>query len=127
MRFSLRLLRNMMVCALALVAGSAWAQSGSGDLAGRVTDAGGAVIAGAKVTVRSLTAVGVETQTQTTEAGDYAVTSLRPGVYTVRVEAEGFATVERTGVTIKTGVRSRVDVELRAGAADQVVNVSADA
>ncbi|WP_245632209.1 TonB-dependent receptor domain-containing protein [Edaphobacter aggregans] len=115
-----------MVCALAVVAGSAWAQSGSGDLAGRVTDAGGAVVAGARVTVRSLS-LRVETQTQTTEAGDYAVTSLRPGVYTVRVEAEGFATVDRAGVTVKTGVRSRVDIELRAGAADQVVNVSADA
>ena len=117
----------MTVCALLLVAGNAWAQSGSGDLAGRVTDAGGAVVTGAKVTVRSLSSAGVETQTQTTEAGDYAVTSLRPGVYTVRVEAEGFATVERAGVTVKTGVRARVDVELRAGAAGQVVNVSADA
>ena len=39
------------------------------------------------------------------------MTSLRPGVYTVRVEAAGFATLERAGVTMKTGQRERVDLD----------------
>lgn len=106
---------------------SAAAQSGSGDMAGMITDASGAVIGGAKIVVKSEAAEGVEVRTEATSSGDYAVTSLRPGVYTVRVEAAGFTTVERAGITIKTGERQRVDVALRAGESGQVVNVTADA
>jgi Carboxypeptidase regulatory-like domain/TonB dependent receptor len=105
----------------------AWAQSGSGDLSGSVTDAGGAVVAGAKVIAKSQMETGVEVRTVTAATGDYVLTSLRPGVYAVRVEASGFATVERAGITVRTGVRTRVDVELHAGAAEQTVNVTADA
>src|SRR5262249_3131511 len=65
--------------------------------------------------------------TETTATGNYAVDSLRPGVYTVRVDAGGFASVRRSGITIKTGTRERVDMQLNVGAADQVVNVTADA
>ena len=107
--------------------GDAWAQSGSGDLSGTVTDTGGAVVVGARVTARSQTALGVEVRTETAEGGSYALTSLRPGVYSVRIEGAGFATIDRAGVTVRTGVRTRLDVQLHAGSSDQVVNVTADA
>lgn len=103
------------------------AQSGSGDLAGIVTDVGGAIVAGAHVTAKPQAALGVELRTETTATGNFTLTSLRPGIYSVRVEAAGFQMVERAGITVKTGIRTRVDVELHAGAADQVVNVTADA
>ncbi|HEY8996453.1 MAG TPA: TonB-dependent receptor [Edaphobacter sp.] len=103
------------------------AQSGSGDMAGIITDASGAVVGGAKIVVKSQAAEGMEVRTEATSSGDYAVTSLRPGVYKVRVEAPGFTTVERAGITIKTGERQRVDIALRAGESGQVVNVTADA
>jgi hypothetical protein len=115
------------IAVAATLAAPLWAQSGSGDLTGIVTDAGNAVVAGAKITVKSQVAVGVELHAETTASGIYAVTSLRPGIYAVRVAAPGFATTERNGVTIKTGERVRVDVTLGAGSADQVVNVTADA
>ena len=110
-----------------LAATTLHAQSGSGDLAGIVTDSGGAAVSRAKVTVQSESAVGVEVTTESTTTGDYATTSLRPGVYTVRVAAPGFATVERAGVTVKTGERQRVDIAMHPGSADQTVNVTADA
>src|SRR5262245_25239435 len=128
MRIGRRVLRWVVASILAaMMQGGVWAQSGSGDLAGSVTDVGGAVIAGASITVGSQSAVGVKVRTATTVAGNYALTSLRPGTYTVRVEAAGFATVERAGITVRTGVRERIDVELHPGGADQVVNVTADA
>jgi hypothetical protein len=117
-------------CAALLFAAIGWnasAQSGSGDLAGSVTDAKGAVISGAKIIVSSQAAIGVNRRTESTGSGDYAIASLRPGVYTIQVAAPGFATLERAGVTIRTGQRERVDLTLQAGAADQVVNVTADA
>src|SRR5215469_10510295 len=106
---------SLVLCACAV------AQSGSGDLAGNVTDTAGAAVATAKVTVQSQSADGVIRSTETTSTGDYAITSLRPGLYTVRVVAAGFAVLERSGVTVKTGQRERLDFTLRPGAANDVV------
>ncbi|MBS1820731.1 MAG: TonB-dependent receptor [Acidobacteria bacterium] len=103
------------------------AQSGSGDLTGTVTDPSGAGVGGAKITIQSQSAIGVAITTETTAAGDYAVASLRPGIYTLRVAAQGFAALERAGVTVKTGERQRVDIALQPGSADQTINVTADA
>src|SRR5215469_1230217 len=122
---NLRLLQaialSVVLCAYAV------AQSGSGDLAGNVTDTAGATIATAKVIIQSQSADGVTRSTETTSTGDYAITSLRPGLYTVRVVAAGFAVLERSGVTVKTGQRERLVFTLRPGAANDVVTVTADA
>ncbi len=112
---------------IAVIGPNVLAQSGSGDLAGSITDAGGAIVSGAKVTISSQTAVGVGRSTESSRSGDYAIASLRPGIYTMHVTAPGFVTLVRVGVTIRTGQRERVDIRLQAGAADQVVNVTADA
>ena len=126
MRIFRKLLPGIVAAAM-MLATPLWAQSGSGDLTGIVTDPGDAVVSGAKIRIQSQSALGVEIRTETTATGNYAVTSLRPGLYTVRVEAPGFATVERTGITVKTGGRQRVDIAMRAGSADQMVTVTADA
>ena len=104
---------------------SAAAQSGSGDLTGNVTDTSGAAVAGARVEARS--ALGEAIRTETSSGGRYVLTSLRPGSYAVRIEASGFATLERVGVTVRTGERVALDLQLRAGDARQVVTVTADA
>jgi hypothetical protein len=127
MRIVRKVFRWIAAAGFAMIMSVAWAQSGSGDLSGTVTDADGAVVAGAKVIAKSQMEAGVEVRTVTTATGDYVLTSLRPGIYAVRVEATGFATVERAGITVRTGVRTRVDVELHAGVAEQTVNVTADA
>jgi hypothetical protein len=127
MRLGGNLLRLVTAAGMAMMACVVWAQSGSGDLSGSINDAGGAVVAGAKVIAKSQMETGVEGRTVTTATGDYVLTSLRPGIYTVRVEANGFATVERSGITVRTGIRTRVDIELHAGGAAQAVNVTADA
>jgi hypothetical protein len=127
MRIVQKVLRLIAAAGFAMIMSVAWAQSGSGDLSGTVTDAGGAVVAGAKVIAKSQMETGVEVRTVTTTTGDYVLISLRPGIYSVRVEATGFATVERAGITVRTGVRTRVDVQLHAGVAEQTVNVTTDA
>lgn len=84
------------------------AQIGSGDLVGNVTDPAGATVIGAKVTALSPSAESVNFATETTSSGDFVITRLRPGVYTIRIEASGLATLERSGVAIKTGERQPV-------------------
>lgn len=126
MPIGVRVLRLIFTVSVVLGRG-AWAQSGSGELSGTIMDAAGAVVAGARVIVRSQAALGVGVRAETTERGNYVLTSLRPGIYSVRVEAGGFATVDHGGITVRTGVRTRLDVQLHAGSSDQVVNVDADA
>lgn len=106
---------------------NALAQSGSGDLAGTIIDATGAAINGAKITLSSDSAIGVTLHTESTASGDFAIASLRPGLYTIRITAPGFVTLVRSGVSIRTGERERLDLTLQPGAADQIVNVNADA
>jgi hypothetical protein len=101
-------------------------QSGSGDLTGSITDSTEAAIRRAKITITSEIAVGISLRTESTDSGDYAVASLRPGVYTVQVAAPGFVTLIRSGVSIRTGQRERLDLTLQPGASDQTVYVTAD-
>src|SRR5947209_12279188 len=65
------------------------AQVTGATLSGTVTDASGAVIAGAQVSVRN-TATGISKDTTTDSAGFYALPNLAPGNYEVKVTANGF-------------------------------------
>ncbi len=61
------------------------------SIQGTVTDASGAAVAGAKVSVKSQ-ALGIERTTQTNSSGDYEVPALPPGTYSVEVQMRGFTT-----------------------------------
>lgn len=102
----------------------ATAQVITADLVGTVSDANGAVIPGAKVTI-----VNTDTQLQrsmsATSTGDYVFTLLPPGTYTIRVEQTGFKTYEATGIKIAAGDRTRIDTQLSTGSASETVTVTA--
>jgi hypothetical protein len=102
-----------------------WAQV-AGGLQGRVTDASGAAIAGAQVTVMR-TSTGVKQMTETTADGYYAASQLTPGTYSVEIAARGFATVLRHGVTVATGEAVRVDAALKPGGGQETITVTEDA
>src|ERR1700694_195673 len=65
------------------------AQVDTGTILGTVTDATGAVIPGAKVTIRNEGTSFTQTTT-TSSSGTYVFTPLRIGLYTVEAEKEGF-------------------------------------
>jgi hypothetical protein len=115
----------MLLAGMLLCMPSSRAQLITADIVGTVTDAGGAVIPGAKVTI-----LNDETQLQrmmsATSTGDYVFTLLPPGTYTIRVEQAGFKTFEAKGVKIAAGDRTRVDAQLNAGATSETVTVTAD-
>ena len=93
----LRQLTIMLVALLLLsVHGRISAQTITGVISGTVTDPSGQVIPGASVT---LTNEGtVETRTIAADgAGNFVFPGLLPGAYTVKVEAQGFQTLQRTG------------------------------
>ncbi len=101
------------------------AQSTTGRILGNVTDPSGASLAGATVVVTD-TQRGTSRTVTTDSAGAYGVPDLVPGAYKIRVEAKGFKSVERTGVTIEVASDARVDITLSPGNVSEVVVVSGE-
>jgi hypothetical protein len=87
-------LLSCLFCAVFLC-GLAMAQTITGTISGTVVDASGKVIAGANVMLTNeQTAI---TRVATTNGeGDFTITSLQPGVYTIKVEHNGFRSYQRT-------------------------------
>jgi Carboxypeptidase regulatory-like domain/TonB dependent receptor/TonB-dependent Receptor Plug Domain len=108
-----------------LAAVSLSAQTFRGTILGTVTDASGAVIAGAKVTVKN-TGTGLERATQTSGDGSYSIPELPIGAYTVTVTQAGFQTFITTGVTVDVATERRVDAALKTGEVSTKVEVAGD-
>src|SRR6201986_5316583 len=80
----------LLVPALLLTVQSASAQSlVSGDIAGTVADSSGAAIVGASITVTNTGTGAIKTATSGA-AGDYRISLLQPGTYSIVVTASGF-------------------------------------
>jgi len=101
------------------------AQTFRGTILGTVTDPSGAVLGGAKVTVKNA-GTGLERFTDTSADGSYALPELPIGTYTVTVTLSGFQTAVTTGVTVDVAGERRVDTALKTGSVSTKVEVSAD-
>ncbi len=108
---------------LMFIAGGAFAQTSTSRITGAVTDASGAVVPGAKVTVKN-EATGVSFTQMTTNAGVYSFPSLNPGVYTITAEVQGFKTITKTGNVLEINTPLTVDVALEIGQMTDVVTVA---
>jgi hypothetical protein len=98
----------------------------SGDIRGTVTDASGAVVPGAKITILNVD-TGVQKEYLTNAAGLYDTVSILPGRYKATFFKEGFSTLVREGITLEVGAPLTVDAQLTLGTAQQQVQVTAEA
>jgi hypothetical protein len=89
--------------AVVLTALAAFAQSTNATLNGRVSDAQGLAVPGVTVTAASANLQGTRAVV-TSDAGDYVITLLPPGLYTVTFELSGFQTQSRTVTLAPTQV-----------------------
>lgn len=94
----------------------------TGNVAGQVSDTFGAVVSGA--TVVAVDSAGKEKSVVTNRQGDFNITGLSPGKYTVRVTAPTFAQYENTEVVITGGKREELVVALTVQAVEEQVEVS---
>jgi hypothetical protein len=108
-----------------LAAVSLSAQTFRGTILGTVTDPSGAVVPGAKVTVKN-TGTGLERSTETSADGSFSLPELPIGTYTVTVTQSGFQTFVATGVTVDVASDRRVDAAMKTGAISTRVEVSGD-
>src|SRR5271170_7774724 len=108
-----------------LAAVSLSAQTFRGTILGTATDAQGAVVAGAKVTVKNA-GTGLERTTETSADGSYALPELPIGTYTVTITLAGFQTAVTTGVTVDVAGERRIDAAMKPGQVATRVEVSGD-
>jgi hypothetical protein len=101
------------------------AQTFRGTILGSVTDTSGAVVAGAKVTVKNL-GTGLERTTETSADGTYSLPELPIGTYSVTISQTGFQTFVANNVTVDVATERRVDAALKTGQVSTRVEVSAD-
>src|SRR6267154_5438800 len=102
---------------------SVHAQVTGATLSGTVTDASGAVIAGAEVSVRN-TATGISKDTTTDSAGFYTVPNLIPGPYEVKISAKGFTTAVQSNLTLAVGAQQTLNIPMKVGETSQTVQVT---
>jgi hypothetical protein len=115
---ALTLLSLLAACA------PAFAQAVSGELGGTIYDQTGATVPGAAV-VATNQQTGVQSVTKSTSTGDYHITNLPVGDYTVSVNAPGFLASKKKDVPVTLNVRATTNFTLEVGSSTQTVEVSA--
>jgi hypothetical protein len=118
-------MRVRLLAWLLLLTATVSAQTFRGTILGTVTDATGAVVSGAKVSVRNAN-TGLERVTLTSEDGSYSVPELPIGSYDVTITQPGFQSSVTKGVAVDVATGRRVDTVLKPGEVSQRVEVAGD-
>ena len=120
--------RNILLIFLALIAMSsvALAQRDLGTITGTITDASGAAVPNAKITITE-NATGVSYETVSNATGTYTRPALTPGTYTVTASAAGFQKSQQGGIIVTPGEPIGVSLALKVGNASETVEVTAAA
>ncbi len=101
------------------------AQTSRGTVSGLVTDATGAVIPGAAITLTS-NQTGVARSTVTNGEGLYRFDAVELGNYAVKIAATNFATVIKNNVEVSANQIAQVDAQLSPGTTELAVDVTAE-
>ena len=96
--------------------------AGTGSIQGTVTDATGAVIPNATVTITNESTQVPRTAT-TGGSGSYEVPNIDIGTYSVKVAVPGFQTYTKTGIVLEVGSSISVNVPMTVGTQEQKIEV----
>ena len=102
------------------------AQNISSTIIGLITDASGASVPEAQVTVTN-EGTGISFTTKADSSGAYSVPNLQVGTYSVKVSKQGFQTSNTTGVKVLSTQTVRVNAQLTVGEVQQSVSVTGEA
>jgi carboxypeptidase family protein len=111
---------------LLFIVASVIGQTNKGGISGTVSDANGAQVAGATVTVTNL-GTGQKVTVTTGESGAFSVQSLDPVTYSVAVEARGFKKAVVEPVKVDTAAVATANVTLETGSISEQVMITGDA
>jgi len=121
----MRVIRFCCGIAFSVLAVSLLSLAQTGSIAGTVSDASGAVVQGADVTVRN-TATNESHKATSSATGAYALTNLPVGPYEITVQKEGFKLFRQSTTELTVAQSLTVDPKLTPGAASEEVTVRAD-
>ena len=93
---------------------------------GQVNDPTHAAVPGATVTITNQE-IGLKRIAKTDDTGQFNFPQLKPGTYSVKVEAEGFAPQQNDNVLAGLGQKQTVDFSLKLAQSEQTVEVSGQA
>jgi hypothetical protein len=114
--------RLFLILGVAAATLSAVAQVDTGVIVGSVRDNGDAIITSANVTIIDQS-TNIAATAHLDADGNFTSPPLRAGTYTVAIEAQGFQSRTRTGITLQVQDRRRVDFVLAVGQVTQNVTV----
>src|SRR5256885_1652133 len=100
-------------------------QAVNATLLGTVSDSSGAAVTAAQVTITEMR-TGVKRSATTNESGNYQFSDLKPGLYEIAVEQQGFKRTVRSNVDVLVNAETRVNVVLAPGAVSESVVVTAE-
>jgi hypothetical protein len=120
-----RVVAMLTALALVMASSSAWAQSQTGDVFGKVTDTSGAVLPGVTVTLSGPSLLQPQVAT-TSDTGSFQFPRLNVGVYVVKFELPGFKTVVKEGIEVTVGFNANVSTQLGVSAVQETVTVTGE-
>ena len=115
----------LLVCVL-LGAFASQALAQEATIVGSVTDQSGLAIPNATVTIVN-SDTGQSQVISSNSLGQFVVPALHIGSYSVKAEAKGFKTWTQSGLALRVGDRSRVDIQMQLGDVSERVTVEANA
>ena len=115
----------LMVCLMVLpsVMVAQYGQS-TGGIFGKVVDEQGGVLPGVSVIVKG---PGAPTTVYTDARGEFRVTNIDPGNYTLTVSLQGFSTVNRENVVVQVGKNTELTIPMKLSAVAATVTVTGEA
>src|ERR1700675_2655158 len=124
LRTSRSLIAAVALLTLLLLPSVAWGQATT-SVRGSVTDPGGSALVGASVVLANPESKTERTAT-TRDQGEYQFLFVPPGTYMLSVKAAGFRNYEQKGLTLLVNTPATANVQLKVGAAAEVVTVTSE-
>ena len=100
------------------------AQTATGNIIGRTTDASGAIVPGVEVSAVN-PATRITTRATSDDQGIYRLLYLAPGTYNLTFGKTGFSTLERAQIALRSNDTVTIDAELTVGNVVEKVQVTA--
>src|SRR5579862_9548502 len=123
MRLNCRIIPLLLCLLLTMRIATFGQASYQAQIRGLVTDATGAVLPDATITITEVGTNASQTA-KTNHSGEYILRALRPSNYTVKATAQGFQTVEKKGVVLAVDQETSLDFTLKPAATSTEVQVT---
>ena len=121
-----RLVVGLLILLSLCVAAPTFAQQGTAQLGGRITDAQGGALPGVNIVVTNED-TGVVRELVSSAEGSYFVSQIVPGRYRISAKLEGFKALDRRGITLTVGETTSLDLTLEVGGLAETLTVTGDA